>query len=115
MSQKSIRTVEEQEAIIAEYLTGSIGYRKLGVKHGINFRRIHLWVMKFQGRTLKKPKAISSNHPVSKQERPLPTNVKQLQEELRRAKLYNELLNAMMDIAEDRLKIDIRKKSGTKR
>jgi hypothetical protein len=44
----------------------------------------------------------------------LPTNLKQLQEELRKAKLHNKLLNAIIDIAEGRLKIDIRKKPGTK-
>lgn len=115
MIQKALRTAQEQEAIVVEYLTGSIGFRKLGVKHGINFRRIHLWVKKFQGNVLKKPKAITSKQPVSKEETSLPTDVKQLQEELRKAKLYNELLNAMIDIAEDQLKIDIRKKSGTKR
>jgi transposase-like protein len=115
MNQKSLRTLEEQEAIIAEYLTGSIGYRKLGAKHGINFRRIFLWVKKSRGETLKKPKAISSKQPLSKEEAPLLFDVKQLQEELRKANLYNELLNTMIDIAEDQLKIDIRKKSGTKR
>ena len=44
----------------------------------------------------------------------LPADVKQLQEELRKAKLHNKLLNAIIDIAEEQLKIDIRKKSGTK-
>ena len=44
----------------------------------------------------------------------LPTDVKKLQEELRKAKLHNKLLNAIIDIAEAQLKIDIRKKSGTK-
>jgi len=38
-----------------------------------------------------------------------------LQEELRKSKLHVELLNTMIDIAEDQLKISIRKKSGTKR
>jgi hypothetical protein len=41
--------------------------------------------------------------------------VKQLQEDLRKARLHNELLNAIIDIAEKELKIEIRKKSGTKR
>lgn len=44
----------------------------------------------------------------------LSTDVKLLQEELRKAKLHNKLLNAIIDIAEGQLKIDIRKKSGTK-
>ena len=46
---------------------------------------------------------------------PLSIEVKQLQQELRKAQLHNKLLNAMIDIAEDQLKIDIRKKSGAKR
>ncbi len=45
----------------------------------------------------------------------LPTEVKALHEELRKARLHNELLNTMIDIAEDQLKIDIRKGSGTRR
>ena len=40
--------------------------------------------------------------------------MKQLQEELRKAKLHNKLLNAMIDIDKEQLNIDIRKKSGTK-
>jgi len=45
----------------------------------------------------------------------LPTDIKQLQHELRKARLENELLNAVIDIAEKELKVDIRKKSGSKR
>lgn len=45
----------------------------------------------------------------SKKETELPTDIKKLQEELRKAKLHNELLNTMIDIAEDQLKINIRK------
>jgi len=40
--------------------------------------------------------------------------VLQLEEALRKKKLYNELLNTMIDIAEKELKISIRKESGTK-
>ncbi len=110
---KSDKTVQEQEAIIAEYLLGNSTYRKLGTKHGVDFRVIHHWVSKFQGKHVKKVK------PKTKIIDPLPkddlsSDVKQLQEELRKAKLHNKLLNAIIDIAEEQLKIDIRKKSGTK-
>lgn len=108
MIQKSLKTQQEREAIIAEYLTGSLSYRNLGIKHGINFRRIHLWTTKFQDNLLKKERPISEKPSPSKEET-ISTDVKHLQEELRKAKLYNELLNAMIDIAEDQLKIDIRK------
>ena len=110
---KSEKTIQEQEAIIAEYLMGDSTYRELGNKYGVDFRRIHSWVSKFQGKQVKKVKPkIKLNDDLPQEE--LPTDVKQLQEELRKAKLHNQLLNAIIDIAEDQLKIDIRKKSGTK-
>jgi transposase-like protein len=104
-----LKTEQEKEAIIAEYLLGETTYRSLEKKHGIDFRVIHSWVTKFKGKTVgnqKKPKASTE---------PLPVDIKKLQEELRKAKLHNELLNAIIDIAEEQLKINIRKKSGTKR
>ncbi len=102
----------EKEVIIAEYLVGGTTYRKLEAKYGYDFRVIHSWVMKYQG---KKQKTIASPKIEEVEKAPLSTDVKALQAELRKAQLHNELLNAMIDIAEDQLKIDIRKKSGTKR
>ena len=110
---KSDKTIQEQESIIAEYLLGDTTYRKLGAKHGVDFRAIHHWVSRFQGKPVKKVKPkIKPVDNLPKKE--LPSDVKQLREELRKAKLHNKLLNAMIDIAEEQLKIDIRKKSGTK-
>jgi len=110
---KTKKTSTEKEAIIAEYLLGEESYRQLGLKHGVDFRLIHLWVTKFQGRPVRKlkPKSVLKNEAVDQ----LPKDVRELQEELRKSKLHVELLNTMIDIAEDQLKISIRKKSGTKR
>lgn len=110
---KTRKTEQEKEAIIAEYLLGEKSYRQLGAEYNIDFRLIHSWVRKFQGKPVRKSKPKTEIKPISSE--PLPTDVKALQEELRKAKLYNELLNAIIDIAEDQLKIDIRKKPGTKR
>jgi transposase-like protein len=107
MKDKKTITNSEKERIIAEYLIGNITFRKLGAKYQVDFRIIHSWVSKFQGKQLKKI-------PLKPKEESLPTDVKQLQEELRKARLHNELLTTMIDIAEKQLKIDIRKKSGTK-
>lgn len=104
--------IEGREAIIAEYLTGGTTYRKLGAKYGIDFRRVHSWVMKYQGKSVRKEKPQKQVARLENEE--LPTDVKQLQKELRKANLHNKLLNAIIDIAEEQLKIDIRKKSGTK-
>ncbi len=56
---KTENPIIEKEAIIAEYLTGELTYRKLAEKHNIDFRLIHSWVMKYQGKNRKphsKPK-----------------------------------------------------------
>jgi transposase-like protein len=111
---KTEKTTAEKEAIITEYLLGQMSYRQLGLKHGIDFRLIHSWVTKFKGKPLSQRKSKKENQQQSTIE-PLPTDVKLLQEQLRKSKLHVELLNTMIDIAEDQLKISIRKKSGTKR
>lgn len=106
----------EKEAIVSEYLLGGGSFRFLGKKYGIDFRSLHSWVMKYKGnKKAKLKKGPSSECLLSPASPTLPTDVKQLQEELRKARLHNELLNAIIDIAEKDLKIDIRKKSGTKR
>jgi hypothetical protein len=69
--------------------------------------------MKYKG---KKTKAQSkpSNESEGINE-PLPTDIKKLQEELRKSKLHIELLNAIIDIGGKELGVDLRKKSGAKR
>ncbi|MBU3675564.1 MAG: hypothetical protein FGM54_00040 [Chitinophagaceae bacterium] len=103
----------QKELIVANFLISGQSFREYGTIHGIDFRTLNSWVRKFQGAPLKKQKKIKTNTTQHWDEQ-LPTDVKQLQEELRKARLYNELLNTMIDLAEDQLKIDIRKKSGTK-
>ncbi len=95
-------------SIITEYLSGSLSYRQLGKKHGINNKTIHHWVMKHEGRSPIKKKVEDSSDPL------ISKDIKELQEQLRKARLENKLLNAIIDIAEEQLNIDIRKKSGTK-
>lgn len=106
--------IELKESIIAEYLSTGLSFRKLGVKHGINFRIIHRWVMRYQGR-MKKPtthRRIQAKPEVTQEA--LPTDVKELQAELRKARLLNEVLTETIKIAEEELGLPIRKKSGTK-
>lgn len=107
--EKKKRKITKEE-IVAEYLAGGISFRELGAKYGKNFRRIHDWVLAYQGRG-KKPKAVKVE---IKPENPLPDNVKQLQVELRKAQLHNKLLEAMIDIGQEQYGIDLRKKPGAK-
>src|SRR5215217_1971592 len=102
---KKAKSLIDKEAVVAEYLRGDTTYRKLAEKYGVDFRIIHSWVSRYKGKSLvvKKIKKLVSPKQAGQMEQ-LPTDIKQLQEELRKARLHNKLLNAMIDIAEDQLK-----------
>ena len=105
-----------KEKIIAEYLAGGTSYRKLQDKYGVDYRIIHKWVQMYKGNAnyFYKP-----NKPIAKEisddEDNLPKEIKQLQTELRKIKLHNKLLEALLDIGKEQYNLDLRKKAGTKR
>lgn len=112
MTPKSIE-MEEKMVIISEYLAGDTSYRILGAKYGVPFRTIQHWVMRHL-RANKKQKIIRPIEEM-KEQAPLPTDIKELQAELRKSRLLNEVLNQVINIAEEELGVPIRKKYGTKR
>jgi transposase-like protein len=109
---RTSKSPQEQEAIVADYLLGTATYRQLGVKYDVDYRIIHSWVMKFQGKEKKQEN--SSSKSVEDKVETISPEVVALREELRLEKLRTELLNAIIDIAEKDLKVSIRKKFGTR-
>ena len=105
-----------KEKIIAEYLAGDISYHQLHAKYGVDFRTVHQWVQKYKGNSiyLRKPRKPVINE-LPEIEEDLPKEVKQLQTELRKVKLHNKLLEALLDIGKEQYNLDLRKKAGTKR
>ena len=90
--------------------------RELEAKYGINFRTIHRWVKEaeaeYEPEELERTKQMRA---LAVKQREIPTEIKQLRKELEEARLKNELLDAMIEIAEEQFGIDIRKKRGAKR
>jgi transposase-like protein len=101
---------QKKESIITEYLTSEISLRALGQKHGIDFRLIQ----QYKGKMKIKPNKPSKVKPANNAD-DLPTDVKQLQAELRKARLLNEVLTEVINITEAELGRPIRKKFDTKR
>lgn len=101
-----------KERVIADYLSGGGTYRQLQEKYGIDFRLIHQWVQVFKDSNTSKKKPSKQEN--VKPNEDLPKEVKLLQEELRQARLYNKLLEALVDIGKEKYGIDLRKKNGTK-
>lgn len=106
-----------KEEIINEYLVGGITYRTLEKKHGISRSTINQWVLEHQGfiRMRKSPKESITLPEMNQEPREvLPGEIVELQKQLKQERLQNKLLTAMIDIAEQELKIPIRKKYGTR-
>lgn len=99
---------ETREAIVAEYLSGGTSFRKIASKYGISSRRVFYWV-KCHHKDLQEQKQLNSEAV-----NPLPSEVIQLQAELRRARLHTELLEEMLKLSEDVTGIELRKKFGTR-
>jgi transposase-like protein len=103
-----------KESIIAEKLTTKISYRALGSKYNLKFQTLHQWVQDYQGKVRNRKSEKKIKPAVDKSAEQLPTDIKKLQEELRKARLLNEILNEVINVAEEELKIPIRKKFGAK-
>jgi len=109
-----IETLKQQ--IILEYLSGDITLRKLAHKYGYNHSVIYKWVMAYQ-RSSKKEKL---NNPAATVKKGVPepvlmsTNVEWLQEELRLSQIRVLLLEATIDIADEKFGTDMRKKVGAR-
>lgn len=105
-----------RDEVITEYLVGDVSYRELGDRYGISRTTLNRWVKEFERRKGPEKEVIervAGELAAGREE--LPTEVMELRKELEKARLYNKLLNAMIDIAEEQMGVSIRKKSGAKR
>ena len=116
-----------EDQIIQEYLQQGCGYRKLQEKYGINRTTICKWVQIYQGvhglqRTTKQQNHYlrDMDDPQKKRlpkKRPTQQDLEQkiaaLQKQLEWEKLRADALDTMINVAEEKLNISIRKKSGS--
>lgn len=103
---------KKRELLYQTYLITGESCHSLGLKYGLSLSTARRILMK------EKQKAESGTPvpPPPGQEKPLsPMEIKALQEELRMARLQIRLLEATIDIADEQLGTDIRKKHGTRR
>lgn len=125
---------EFKDQVVDEYRQGNISYRALGEKYGYTATTIHRWVKSYGGLTMaskdylywknrtqtlktiyQSAKETESEPPKAESEpaKNAPT-VSELQEELRRSKLYSTLLEEIIALNEKEYGIEFRKKLGTK-
>lgn len=110
---KGERTI--RESAVAEYLSGGVSYRELGARYGVSSSALNRWVLEYKngkGPEREAVERVARELAAGREE--LPREVLELQRELDEARLYNKLLNTMIDIAEEQMGIQIRKKRGAK-
>ena len=111
-----------KQQIIFEYLSGDISLRKLAFKYDYDHNVIYKWIMAYQRENRKErllnPGAVVKNalpevEPASADIK-VSTDVKWLQEELRLSQIRVLLLEATIDIADERFGTNMRKKVGAR-
>jgi hypothetical protein len=108
--------LKKREQIIREYTAGGVTTRTLGIKYGYCFGYVAKLVRTYHQEMGKsKLQLLQASKLAVKDQEPIPTDVKQLQEELRMSRLKICLLEAMIDISDEQFGTDIRKKAGTRR
>lgn len=122
MRRKANRFPDELKLrVVKEYLSTGISQEELKLKYGFRGNStLYNWISKFDipkpdDVFFKKQEVMSKEVRKSKSELEQEARIKKLESDLAYEKLRSEALSTMIDIAEDRFKISIRKKSGTKR
>lgn len=116
-----------QKQAVQEDLLRGFSYRALAEKYGVSRSTINKWVLVYQGvhgiarshkqtsydlqqKTLGK----KSKQPIKQHQSELEKRLALLEKQLEWEKLKSQALNTMITVVERELKIDIRKKPGTK-
>ena len=113
-------SLEEKMAMIQEYLTTDVSLSGMARKYHIGHSSIPRWMANFgipmPERVLPSTTMVQQNEKQTKAItiESLENQLKSLQAELEREKLKNLALSTMIDVAEEELHIEIRKKAGAK-
>jgi transposase-like protein len=103
---------EFKESVVKEVLDGLICKEEARRRYGIKGKSAVLnWIRKFEG---SKTRSMNKKNKTGKSLEELEAENARLKQELEIEQLRSRALNVMIDIAEDKFKIPIRKKSGAK-
>jgi hypothetical protein len=108
-------SAEFKRHVCNDFLTGMLTRRQVELKYKIGHSRLDYW-LKDLGYNLTKPSIVPSciMPKSTKSTKEDSASVKELKQELEDAKLLAEAYLRMINLAEQELKINIRKKSNTK-
>lgn len=110
----------EKLQIVEEFMNSGESMEKFQVKHGMGHCTLSRWMIKF-GFSNTSPKhftemkkTLDSSTDKTLRERTLESKIAQLEKELKAEKLKSLAYSTMIEVAEEELGVEIRKKSGAK-
>ncbi len=105
-----------KKEIVEEYNSGECSFRELEGRYGISSSTIHRWVKerRTKGKEEERQELVESRWRIAEKSGVV-GEIERLRRELEEERLRTELLNTMIDIAEEQMGVDIRKKRGAKR
>jgi transposase-like protein len=112
--------MDKKERIIQEYLLSQSSYRQLEKKYKVSRGTINQWVLEYQGIANSYSKYrtgvvyIAAVKKKASNKKQLEQQLAELKKQLQWQTMRADALDKMIDIAEEQLKVPIRKKSGTK-
>ena len=104
--------------IAKSYLSGEASYAVLAEENGLRDKGVVKEVVKWYRRKLSEAADFDERLEIEENanilsDKELQLRVKELEKALNRAELKAEMLETMIDLAEEKYKVEIRKKSGT--
>ena len=123
MEQKLVRSYSDSEKlqIIGEFLESGESMDTFQTKYGMGHCTLSRWMIKFGMKTISPPPFIVMKEKLksipevkSLREQALEEKISKLEKELEAAKLKAEAYNTLIEVAEEELGVDIRKKAGAK-
>lgn len=112
-------SVSLKRKIAKSYLSGEASYAILAEENGLRDKTVVKEFVKWYRRKLELEPGFEEGFEVSENsnnlsEQALRSQVKELEKKLKRSELKTEMLETMIDIAEEQFNLEIRKKSGAK-
>lgn len=114
VQKKQSYTKLQKRTIVTAIEQGRMTIKEAQVAYNLKTEKtIRVWLLRFKGE--KVDLCIETHPEMAKQKPTIPSpGTEALEKALREAELKIKALNTMIDVAEEQLKIDIRKKSGAK-
>ena len=104
--------------IAKSYLKGEVSYAVLAEENGLRDKMVVKEFVKWYRRKISEEpnfemEIVTTESENILTEKELQARVKELEKQLKKAELKTELLETMIDVAEEKFNLEIRKKSGT--